>query len=142
MCIGEKLEAVEKGCQTLEFALEVVMRRYPSDLKDKEWQILRPLIPQPTRQGRPREYPLRELVNAMFYITRSGCAWRMMPKDLPYGVTVYHYFRKWRKAGLWQKINDILRERVRKKLGRNNQPSAAILDSQSIKTREKGGIRG
>jgi predicted transposase YbfD/YdcC len=88
------LEAVEKGCWTLEFALEVAMKRYPSDLKDKEWNSLEFLMPQRSGQGRPREYSWRELVNAMFYITRSGCSWRMLPKDLPYWVTVYHYFRK------------------------------------------------
>lgn len=125
----KELEAVEKGCQTLEFAVEVAIKRYPSDLKDKEWNILEPLLPQATGQGRPREYPWREVVNAMFYITRSGCSWRMMPSDLPYWVTVYHYFRKWRKTGLWQNINDILRARVREKLGRDKQPSAGILDS-------------
>jgi putative transposase len=115
------------------------MKRYPSDLRDKEWWLLEPLIPQAEGQGRPKKYPLREIVNAICYITRSGCSWRMMPSDLPYWVTVYHYFRRWRKNGTWERINTVLRERVREKIGRDKQPSAGILDSQSVKTSEKGG---
>jgi putative transposase len=116
--------------------------RYKTDLTDAEWYLLQPHLPAPKDGGRPRLYPLREIVNAIFYITRSGCAWRLMPNDLPYWKTVYHYFRLWRLDGTWERTNKALREAVRAKAGRNAQPSAGIVDSQSVKTTGVGGVRG
>lgn len=113
--------------------------RYASDLTDCEWTVLEPLLPQPKEGGRPQEHPYREVVNAIFYVDRAGCAWRMLPHDLPNWRTVYHYFRAWRLDGTWECVQNALRERARVKAGRNAQPSAAILDSQSVKTGEKGG---
>lgn len=101
--------------------------------------MLEPLLPQAQEGGRPREYSYREILNGIFYITRGGCSWRMMPHDLPHWKTVYHYFRLWRKDGTLERLHHRLRERVRLKMGREAQPSAAILDSQSVKTGEKGG---
>ncbi len=109
-------------------------RAYPSDLSDEEWERLRPLIPEPSTDGRPAEVPRRELINAMLSLVRSGCAWRLLPHDLPAWKTVYHYFRLWQRAGLWQKIMDVLREEVRAQMGRERTPSAAIIDAQSIKS--------
>jgi putative transposase len=92
--------------------------------------------------GRPREVDMREIINAIFYVLRSGCAWRLMPHDLPPWQTVYGYFSRWTKAGLWEKINDALREAVREQAGRQAEASAAIIDSQSVKTTETRGERG
>lgn len=118
-------------------------RRYPSDLTDKEWAILEPLLP-PVHQpgpgrGRPRIHTYREIMNAIFYVLRSGGSWRMLPTDLPPWQTVYHYFRKWRMDGTWEKIHQELRERNRIKMNRHASPSGAIIDSQSVRTSEKGG---
>jgi putative transposase len=115
---------------------------YPSDLTDEQWAILAPLIPAPHRNCRPREADMREVVNAIMYLLRTGCPWRHLPHDLPPYRTVYYYFRKWRRCGVWRKIHDELHERLRQdKEGRKATPSAAIIDSQSAKTGEKGGLR-
>ncbi len=114
-------------------------RAYPTDLSDAQWAILERLVPSAKPGGRPAKHPRRELVNAMLYVLRSGEAWRLMPHDLPPWQTVYHYFRLWRDDGTWERINTALRERVRVRTGRQAQPSGAIIDSQSVKTTEKGG---
>jgi putative transposase len=109
---------------------------YSTDLTDQQWQILKPLIPTPKAGGRPRTVNIREVVNAIFYILAGGCTWRLMPHDLPPWPTVYYYFRCWRIAGLWQQMNQTLRQKVRFSRGREATPSAAIVDSQSVKTTE------
>jgi putative transposase len=114
---------------------------YPSDATDAEWDVIAPLLPAAKPGGRPRTAALREIVNALFYISRSGCAWRMLPRDFPPYQTVYDYFRTWRKDGTWTRLHDALRNRVREKEGREISPSAAIVDSQSAKTTEKGAPR-
>jgi putative transposase len=116
---------------------------YPSDLSDKEWNIIKPHIPNPqTNRGRKRVHSYREILNAIFYLLRSGCAWRMLPHEYPHWKTVYHYFRLWRILGIWEHINNVLRTQLRILSGRKPEPSAAILDSQSVKTTETPGIRG
>lgn len=114
-------------------------RMYPTDLSDSEWALLEPLIPKTRPGGRPESHTRRELVNAMLYVLRNGCTWRSLPHDLPAWSTVYSYFRKWRLSGLWEQINDALRPQVRSAAGRGTSPRAAIVDSQSARTTEKGG---
>ena len=121
----------------------VTRNPYPTDLSDAEWQEIERLIAKPkTNRGRRRKHPIREIVNAIFYLLRAGCAWRMLPHDFPAWKTVYHYFRLWRKDGTWQHSNAALRTRLREAAGREPEPSAAILDSQSVKTSDVKGVRG
>lgn len=112
---------------------------YPSDLSDAEWDILKPLLPQPKGFGHPVEVDFREILNGIFYVQRTGCQWEMMPHDLPPYSTVYSYFKKWQRKGIWQQMHDQIRGQLRRQLGRDDQSTVAIADSQSVKTTEKRG---
>src|ERR671919_1699551 len=114
-------------------------KRYPTDLSDAEWEYIEPHVPTPRAAGRPRRHSLREILNAIFYIVRSGCAWRLLPHDFSPWKTIHHYFRAWRIDGTWQRLHAALRERVRVRMGRDPQPSAGIVDSPSVKST---GVRG
>ena len=120
---------------------------YPTDLNDKQWNVIAPLMPQSSvtdreRGGRPRLHSWREILNAIFYVVKNGCHWRGLPHDFPPWQSVYHYFREWRIDGKWEKLNEALRKQLREKQGRHRQPSAAILDSQAVKSVEGGEERG
>ena len=115
-------------------------KAYPSDLTDEQWDVLAPLLPAAKSGGRPRSVDLREIVNGILYTLRSGCAWRMLPNDLPPWQTAYKYFRRWTLDGTWERVHEELRPAVRESAGRSPTPRAAIIDSQSVKTTEKGAL--
>lgn len=112
---------------------------YPSDLSDAEWEVLQPLLPKPKGFGHPVEVDFREILNGIFYVQRTGCQWEMLPHDLPPYSTVYRYFQKWQRKGIWQQMHDHIRQKLRRQLGRDEQSTVAIADSQSVKTTEKRG---
>jgi putative transposase len=112
---------------------------YPSDLSDAEWELIKPLLPSPKGFGHPVEVDFREILNGIFYVQRTGCQWEMLPHDLPPYSTVYKDFRRWQRKGVWQDIHDQIRSQVREKLGRDQDSTVAIGDSQSVKTTEKRG---
>jgi putative transposase len=115
--------------------LGVSPQRYPTDLTDSQWHLIKEWLPPPARTGRPR-LDLREVISAVFYVTKGGIQWRMMPTDFPKWQSVYHYFRRWRTDGTWRRVHDALRAQTRRKAGRHKHPTGACLDSQSVRTTE------
>ena len=113
-------------------------KAYPTGVTDKEWNLVKDLLPEAKTGGRPRSVDMREILNGIFYRQRAGCAWEMLPHDLPAHQTVYDYFNRWSKDGTWERVNGSLVRAVRVAEGRDAEPSAAIIDSQSVKTVEKG----
>jgi putative transposase len=117
----------------------IARKPYPGDLTDAQWLRIAALIPPAKPGGRPRSVDIREIIDGILYITRGGNDWRMLPHDFPPWRTAYYYFRRWQRDGTWEHMHDALRVQVRTAAGRNAQPRAGIIDSQSVKTTEKGG---
>lgn len=112
---------------------------YPSDLTDSEWEKIAPLLPATSPIGRPREVDMRELLNGIFYVLSEGCRWRSLPHDFPPWQTVYKYFRHWQRLEVWHQLNTHLRQEVRNSVEKADNPTAGMIDSQSVKTTEKRG---
>ena len=114
---------------------EIPFKRYPSDLTDEEWDILKPILEKadPYTTGRPRQVDLREVVNAIFYLNKTGCQWRYLPKDFPSYTLVSYYYHKWVDNNAWEQINTAIRQQLRKESSRNENPSAGIIDNQTVK---------
>jgi putative transposase len=112
---------------------------YPTDITDKEWLILEPFVAQ-GKMGRPRTHDIRKIINAIRYVMKSGCQWRLLPKEFPPWQTVYDYYLRWRNNGKWQEIHDTLVNQVRERVGKKPTPTVGILDSQSVKATQKGDL--
>ena len=123
-------------------SLRPARRPYPSDLTEAQWRLVEPLLPPAPGGGRPRIIDLREVVDAILYVDKTGCPWRALPHDFPPEGSVRHYFHAWRRAGVWERLLDTLCQRVRRRAGKENEPTAAIIDSQSIKGSRTSGLRG
>src|SRR5688572_10286019 len=118
----------------------MLKRPYSTDLSDEEWRLIAPLLPAAVAGGRPRRTDLRAVLNAIFYILRTGCQWRLLPREFPAWGTVYHYFRTWKISGVWVRLQQTVYKRMRQHAGRSACPSVVIMDGQSVKTTERGGV--